>query len=268
MVYIKGEFGVSFAQTDLEPQGVGKKKLPFVNFEPYLDTSDFSGLHEEVVLGLSAIDQNHMSWGKFTGVFPSDRGIYESVMIEDEYLTSGNLSEKEKALFRTMNKQQMRKYLYFSKPILKPWAFTVYLKTSSFSEKSKNNPIWDPVAASFPKLCRFVESMPFEQIGRVMFFCTDGFRDVPLHRDDYPAKHADHSVNIFFDGWRPSYIYDPRTGDKQYLEKGCRAYVFNNRDYHGVDAENRFRYTLRVDGTFNAETIRALDLYDDGSIMI
>lgn len=268
MVYINGIFSKNFIQTDLEPQGVGVLKKPFVNFDSLIDTSDFDRLHEEVMLGLATIDQNYMTWGKFSGSFPSDKGMYEDVIIEDEYLTSPDLSEKEVNLFKTMKKQEIRKYLYFSKGILKPWAFTVYLKTSPFNEKTKNNITWDPPADNFPMIKQFVEKLPFESVGRVMFFCTDAFRDVPVHRDDYPKKHADHSINIFFNGWRPSYIYNPKTNEKIYLEEGCRSYVFNNRDYHGVDTENKFRYTLRVDGTFTKEIIKKIGLYEDGSIMI
>jgi len=268
MVYIKGIFSKNFVQTDLDPQGVGPSGQPFVSFDDLIDTSEFNELHEDVMVGLSTIDQNHMTWGKFSGSFPEEKGIYENIILEDEYLTSPDLTEKEIALFKGMKKQEIRKYLYFSKGILKPWAFTVYLKTSPFNEKTKNNLVWDAPAEKFPKIKSFVECLPFESVGRVMFFCTDAFRDVPVHRDDYPKKHSDHSINIFFDGWRPSYIYNPKTKEKSYLKQGCRSYAFNNRDYHGVDAENRFRYTLRVDGTFTKDIIEKIGLYQDGSVMI
>ncbi len=41
-----------------------------------------------------------------------------------------------------------------------------------------------------------------------------------------------------------------------------RAYFFNNRDYHGVEADPTFRYTLRVDGTFRQDVLDALDIPD------
>jgi hypothetical protein len=41
-----------------------------------------------------------------------------------------------------------------------------------------------------------------------------------------------------------------QTTEKIYLQERATGYFFNNRDYHGVDPEPNFRYTLRVDGVF------------------
>ena len=55
-------------------------------------------------------------------------------------------------------------------------------------------------------------------------------------------------------------IWDEKKKEKVLLEKGARSYFFNNRDYHGVDPEPVFRYTLRVDGTFTDELCKELGL--------
>ena len=63
--------------------------------------------------------------------------------------------------------------------------------------------------------------------------------------------HCDQNINLFFEaGWRPSFVWDDVAKKKLYLEQGATSYFFNNRDYHGVDPEPTFRYTLRVDGVF------------------
>ena len=48
--------------------------------------------------------------------------------------------------------------------------------------------------------------------------------------------------------------------EKIYLQDGAKSYFFNNRDYHGVDPEPVYRYTLRVDGTFTDELCKELGL--------
>ena len=84
-----------------------------------------------------------------------------------------------------------------------------------------------------------------------------------MHRDGVVAEHKDHNINLFFTpGWRPSFVYDEITKEKVYLEQGARSYFFNNRDYHGVDPEPNFRYTLRIDGTFTDELQEELGLVD------
>ena len=70
-----------------------------------------------------------------------------------------------------------------------------------------------------------------------------------------------HIINLFFSsGGRPSFIWNEVTKEKTYLDKDARSYFFNNRDYHGVDPEPVFRYTLRVDGTFTDELCDQLGL--------
>ena len=68
---------------------------------------------------------------------------------------------------------------------------------------------------------------------------------------------------MFFDGgWRPSFVWDEKTKEKHHLPSGARSYFFNNRDYHGVDPEPIFKYTLRIDGTFTDEMCEKLGLED------
>jgi hypothetical protein len=77
------------------------------------------------------------------------------------------------------------------------------------------------------------------------------------------AEHSDHNINLFFaSGSRPSFIWDEKAKKKIYLDSDARSYFFNNRDYHGVDPEPVFRYTLRVDGTFTDELCEQLGLED------
>ena len=265
-MFKESKFSRNIIQVLDSPYGVGLDKKLFINFDEYINTSNFDNLHKEVILALSTIDQNEMRWAKFVGNMPP--GEYEDSLIEDQYLTECNISEEEAQLFKNMDLQQRRKYLYFSKNIIKPWAFTVYLRQGHFDrKKEQHGRNWEPVSTSFPLLKEFVETLPFKSIGRVMLFCTDAYRDVPVHRDYLPVEHYDHNINFFFDKGRKSYIYNPNTKEKFYLDLDCRSYFFNNRDFHGVDAENVFRYTLRVDGTFTDEIIKKINLYPDGAVM-
>ena len=46
------------------------------------------------------------------------------------------------------------------------------------------------------------------------------------------------------------------------MEGRGRAYLFNDRDYHGVSPVPYFTYTIRVDGQFDDELCEKLGLVD------
>jgi hypothetical protein len=265
-MFKNSKFSRNMIQSYDAPYGVGPSKKLFIDFDEYIDTSNYKKFHNEIVYALSIIDQNEMRWAKFVGNMPE--GHYPDSYVEDQYLTEANISEEEEKIFQKLNIQQRRKYLYFTKNILKPWAFTVYLREGNFNQKTQQHGNdWNSIADYFPLTKEFISTLPFTSIGRVMLFCTDAYRDVPVHRDHLPKTHYDHNINFFFDRGRKTYIYNPISKEKFYLNQNCKSYFFNNRDFHGVDSESYFRYTLRVDGTFNKEIIKKIELYDDGAVM-
>jgi hypothetical protein len=265
-MYKESKFSKNMIQSYDSPYGVGPSNKYFIDFDQYLDTSNYESLHKEIIYGLSVIDQNEMRWAKFVGNMPE--GHYPDSLVEDQYLTESVISIEEENIIKDMTTQQRRKYLYFSKNIIKPWAFTVYLREGHFHKKTHQHSVdWQPVADYFPLVKEFIKTLPFESIGRVLLFCTDAYRDVPVHRDHLPQTHYDHNINFFFNKGRKTFIYDPNTKEKFYLDDKCRSYFFNNRDFHGVDSEPTFRYTLRVDGTFNKDIIKKINLYSDGAVM-
>ena len=46
---------------------------------------------------------------------------------------------------------------------------------------------------------------------------------------------------------------------QQKIHAGSRAYWFNDSDYHGVDADPFFRYSIRVDGVFRPDFLATLE---------
>lgn len=254
-------------------KGFGKLRHPIISMDQYIDHSQDTELHVECCKGLAltndykmgmvygdlppeeeAKHNNHTSWtntlNNLKKIDPT--GIHHEALIEvAERAGPGK------------EMQAMYKYAYFALGSVIPWFFACYLKQGGFSDKNKNNEKWTPAAAYFPKLLKYIETLPFKEIGRIMFFTTYPKSGVAMHRDSIVTEHKDHNINLFFDGgWRPSFIWDEKTKVKHYLTAGARSYFFNNRDYHGVDPEPVFRYTLRIDGTFTDELCEKLNLED------
>ena len=267
--------GVSFPSFDyveFDIKGVGRNRTPLINMDNYIDHSQDEELHRECCIGLSKVESYQMSM--FWGALPPEvKKKYdnrdnwsEMVRYLNHYDSTGFHRRSLEEIVQTSEPHErvrrIYKYAYFAMGAIVPWFFSVDLKLNSFNTKSVGGK-WTQTAQYFPKLITYIETLPFKSIGRVLFFTTYPNAGVEIHRDSYVTDHKDHNINLFFTGGdRPSFIWDAKNKEKVYLEKGAKSYFFNNRDYHGVDPENKFRYTLRIDGIFTDELQTKLGLED------
>lgn len=262
----------SFDYIEYDVKGVGVNHLPMVNMDKYIDHSQDEELHRECCIGLAKSNGYQMSM--FWGALPPEvRNEYEgrdswSEMIRylDQYDPTGYHRASLEEIVATSEPKdrvvRIYKYAYFAMGAIVPWFFDLHLKTNSFAGKGQLGQ-WTPVSEHFPKLKAYLETLPFKSIGRVLFFTSYPNAGVAIHRDSFVEPHRDHNINLFFTGGdRKSFIWDAQKKEKIYLESGARSYFFNNRDYHGVDPEPRFRYTLRIDGVFTDNMQKELGLED------
>jgi hypothetical protein len=253
-------------------KGVGKNKQLIINMDEYIDHSMDEELHLECCRGLAM--SNDFKLGMVYGSMPpfeTDRfggkASWSEMLYHLEKFdpTGVHRQQLEKIIDASPPEERLSsiyKYAYFSMGAIIPWFFALYLKRSAFNAKTQNVESWEPAAEKFPLLKQYIASLPFKYIGRVLFFTSYPNAGVVTHRDSIVAEHKDHNINLFFSSGRPSYVWDEVTHTKTYLDPNAKSYFFNNRDYHGVDPEPVFRYTLRVDGTFTDEMCEHLGLED------
>lgn len=252
-------------------KGVGKNRMPIISMDKYIDHTMDDELNTECLQGLAL--SNLIKMGMVYGDIPPEEvhrlennGCWSSIIADlDKFDPTGRhrkaLNELAERAPTGQKAQAIYKYAYFAMGAAIPWFFACYLKHGDFTAKTQQNENWTENAQHFPKLIEYIKTLPFKEIGRVMFFTAYPHSGVVTHRDSIVAEHKDHNINLFFaSGWRPSFIWDEKTKEKCYLPEGARSYYFNNRDYHGVDAEPVFRYTLRIDGTFTDELCEELGL--------
>jgi hypothetical protein len=270
-----GGFDVpTFPYVETEIQGVGVNKTPIVSLDQYLDHSQDDLLHIESLKGLAMCD-NYKLGSIYGSIPPSEVARFNNSNTWSEFLhqlDSRDPTGVHRQAIEDIVKQYpdpsmsyiaVKNYTNFALGSVVPWFFNVYLKSNSFRGKTLNKEAWDPVAKYFPNVINYIKTLPFKGIGRVQYFTTYPGVGVIAHRDTVFQEHKDHSINLFFGGgWRPSFILDTKNNKKVYLEQGARSYYFNNRDYHGVDPEPVFKYTLRIDGTFTDEFCEKLGLED------
>lgn len=255
-------------------KGVGNKGLPIVNMDKYIDTSKNAELHIESCIGLAKARSYELA-AFYGDIPPEEKELRKGQNIWSVILANLDTHDPtgvhRKAIEQIIDSTDpsltyitVYKYCYFAMNAIIPWYFSVFLRRNMFKDKTNNSIEWESCASNFPKLKSYIETLPFKNIGRVLFFTTLPNQGVVIHRDSVVRDHKDHNINFFFDqGTRPSYIWDEIKKEKIYLENGASSYFFNNRDYHGVDPEPTFKYTLRVDGTFTDQLCNDLGL-DDG----
>ncbi|HEY6561016.1 MAG TPA: hypothetical protein VI072_27260 [Polyangiaceae bacterium] len=273
---------VTFPHEAIGIRGVGKRRTPMINMDKYIDTAMNRELHDEICRGLALAES--FEFGLVVGSAPPAELLRGAAQFFSETLRSIDAWDADGRHVSNIDyiveqsrperlRKNVMKYCCFMLGSSVPWFFTVYLRRGEFVEKTSYTPIsgltdaaqplWEPIADHFPKLKRWITTLPFKSIGRALLFCTYPGAPVPVHRDFPMAAHKDHNINCFFEpGWRPSFVYDEIGDQKHYLEKGATAYFFNNRDYHGVDAQPCFRYTFRIDGTFTDELCEELGMED------
>jgi hypothetical protein len=258
---------INFPHFKYEPSplcGVGKEHAPIVNMDPYINTSRNEELHLEICKGMAlAKEQKVATYPGSVHISEREKGkrSFTEILWElDKHDPTGvhrkiieQLAGSNEAKPYYVDHPAIYRYMYYAMGADIAWYHTYYLRRQGFGQKTTaNGAYWtDEAMQHFPKIIEYIESLPFKEIGRVLIFSTFPNTGITAHRDYHITPHKDHMINLFLgQGWRPSFVWDDVNDKKVYLEPGATSYCFNNRDYHGVDPEPGYKYTLRVDGVF------------------
>lgn len=265
---------------------VGIWGRPYIDLEPFVDTVPFEELHEEICLGLARADTKHVGgdlkwmnvaapWVMEDGYIDFNDAIEEMDRNEVERLveladapSEFDLDDWRAIRFgdetpHALNRAQTR-YLKFRYGAYFPWkvAFEL-LENRSWDDKNVGEgKQWERDALRyFPRLVRYIESLPFKQIGRAIIFGLEANDHATVHRDEDPAKQlrVPHSLTFCPAGNKRFYLLDQRGAHHTPVE--TRVYWFNDADYHGVEPAPYFRYSVRIDGEFTPEFFALLRSY-------
>jgi hypothetical protein len=254
----------------------GIRGKPYVNLEEHLDLSALPAIHDEVCLALTKIPVDYTGGShRSMGIVPpslrdepwKDYGEVIRAMSDEQFATFRELSDDPRAIDPSkrdelefgeerdvpLSRRQMlwleaRFGVYF------PWkVFVELIPNRWWGDKAKpEGKSWSRTArAFFPKTIAFVESLPLVAVGRcnIMGLHANDFGTV--HRDGDPATEAPSPFITIAPMKKRLFLWDEETRSKHPVDG--RAYWFNDCDYHGVDPDPFFRYSIRVDGELSPD---------------
>lgn len=256
--------------------GIGGR--PFVDLEPLLDLEGMEGLDDEICMALTRVRTDytggcHRSMGIMPAAFAcepwADYGEVIAAMSEAEFVVFDSLSDTPGAIDASkraqytfgeerqvpLSRRQM-KYLEYKYGVYFPWKVYVELMPGGrWDEKA------DPVGKQFtrdamlhfPRTVAFVRRLPFTHVGSVKLLGLSSNDFGTVHRDREPddGRAPDEFVTFCPTGTKRLFVWDD--GARERVHAPSRAYWFNDGDYHGVEADPFFRYSIRVDGAFTDE---------------
>jgi hypothetical protein len=284
-LYTAGRGGTVRAAPPAEPLGSlrGIWGRPYLDLEPFVDTSRFAEIDREIAYGLTQVDVTYTGGShKWMGIVPPsmedapyvDYGQVIAHMSRDEFIRFVSLAE-DPARFdldrqkeydfgeerdNPLSRRQML-WLKYRYGVYFPWkVFYELIPTRGWDDKSTSaGKRFTPEAEEhFPALVDLVRSLPFAAVGRCNIMGLEANDHGTVHHDrSYDGKvAADHFISFCPRGDKRLFLWDEE--ERRKVEIHSRAYWFNDGDYHGVEADPFFRYSVRVDGFFRPELLQHL----------
>lgn len=277
----RSDRGVGSRQTSSGLRGIFGQ--PYLNLERYIDTSTFPQLHEEVCLALAQIPVGYTG-GSHRSMQIMPEGREQEAFVDYGEVIRGLTSEQFEVFRRladdphaiapdarsllefgeeraiSLSRRQML-WLEVRFGVFFPWKYYVELIPNRYwgDKSNAEGKTFTRVAKTFfPKLIEFVQSLPFQQIGRCNIMGLQSFDHGTVHRDGDPDEQdePDHFITFVPGGEKRLFLWD--SVERREVFIAGRAYWFNDFDYHGVEAAPYFRYSIRVDGIFRDDFLKQL----------
>jgi len=247
---------------------------PYVSLDAHLDLGALDAVHEEVCLGLAQVPVG------YTGGSHRSMGIVPPSLEDAPWVDYGEV-------LRTLEPAEARRFLALSDeagdvpladlaaeigeerahPLSRrqmlwlKYRHRVYFPWKVYYELLPNR-FWDEKSdptgkaftrearAFFPQTIALLAALPFRAIGRaiVMGLEANDFGTVHRDRDPVEPRAGEHFVTLVPAPGKRLFLWDEEAQAKTPVLG--RAYWFNDGDYHGVEADPFFRYSIRVDGVF------------------
>jgi hypothetical protein len=248
---------------------------PYLDLGGVVDVSALDALDHEIARGLAHVESRYtgatLKWMGVVAPWAMDDGYRDAMHVieslpDDEMRVLFSLADDPGAL-RALDRAQYRfgdetdhplnraqeRWLAYRHGVYFPWKVCYHLLENDRWEDKHSGlgkSFGDEAREVFPETVRFLEALPFAEIGRAVIFGLEPNDHAPPHRDSEPgsALQVAQSISLCPRGDKRFYLQNDARDEPLVVD--ARAYWFNDMDYHGVLADPFFRYSVRIDGTF------------------
>jgi Rieske 2Fe-2S family protein len=256
---------------------------PYVDLSPWIDTSSFGELDEEITCALPHVEPSYtggsLKWMGVTAPWVDADPYADYMRIIDAFSPAelvrfvsygtppagfdpdkpGKYTFGDETEHPLSRKQML--YLKYRYGVYFPWKVCYHLlENDRWEDKHSGDgkDFTDEARRLFPQTIRFIEALPFVEIGRCVLFGIEANDHAPAHRDSEPGKVLSIAQSISLDprGTKRFFLTDSKRERELVVESPI--YWFNDMDYHGVLADPFFRYSIRVDGVFESEFVERM----------
>ena len=242
------------------------------DLDPFINVSAIESYHLEICAGI-ARSKTFMS-SRVIPHFEMQNNIPELIKFKkqegfrvEQIFDEGarHLNFEEKRVFTKLNHEQKKRFMQLYKKAYwdGEYARVAYPKKEFWSEPEaifySEKCEWQENAQYFPNLKKFINSLPFIDIGRVVFFITYHYLHSDVHYDRensiYDGRHHYIWINPFKN--KKFFLLDDK-GRKIYVNS--RAAIFDGMNLHGSEPTDQMTYTLRIDGQLSEEFCQKVGL--------
>jgi hypothetical protein len=171
---------------------------------------------------------------------------------------SSILTEEENQYYNKLNIEQKKRFLRFYKNAYCDGEFVqIKFPQREFAQKpfatfTEADCEWHQNAKYFEKTLQFVSTLPFLEIGRILFFVSYHHlpSDVHYDRQDNVFDGKNHFLWLNPFQQKKFFLIDDEK-NKKYVDSSCA--FFNTRYLHGAEASPKTTYSMRIDGQFTEE---------------
>ena len=248
---------------------------PYLDLGGVLDLGALDAIDAEVARGLAHVESRYtggtLKWMGVVAPWAMDDGYRDAMdvieSLPDEELEAFISLAADPSALRVEDRERYRfgdetdhpftreqeRWLSYRHGVYFPWKVCYHLlENERWDDKHSGagKGFGTEAREVFPETVRFLETLPFTEIGRAVLFGLEPNDHAPVHRDSEPGSslQVPQSISICPRADKRFYLQNDERDEP--LVVGARAYWFNDMDYHGVLADPYFRYSLRVDGTF------------------
>jgi Rieske 2Fe-2S family protein len=256
---------------------------PYLDLGGVIDLSALAALDGEIAMGLAEVELRYtggtLKWMGVVAPWAMEDGFRDAMQVieslpEEELRVFFSLAE-DPSVFHLEDREGYRfgdetdhpfsraqeRWLAYRHGVYFPWKACYHLlENERWEDKhsGRGKSFGAEAREAFPETVRFLEALPFSEIGRAVIFGLEPNDHAPPHRDSEPgtALQVAQSISLCPRADKRFYLQNDERDPPLVVE--ARAYWFNDMDYHGVLPDPYFRYSVRVDGTFRPGFVEML----------